>query len=172
MRSMPDATHMLFDFADESARTGWRSVDDVVMGGVSDSDLLVASPQTAAFEGDVSLDHGGGFASVRSPDRLWDLSGFDGLLVRARGDGKRYKLTLYMGSTTSISYRFPFTASATWTDHFAPFGDLVPMRRGRRVPDAPEFNPAAVSTVGFLISDRQAGPFQLELRWIQAATRP
>ncbi len=167
---MPDMTHMLFDFADAEAHTGWRSVDDVVMGGVSDSDLRAASSQTVAFEGTVSLDHGGGFASIRSPDRSWDLGAFDGIRLRARGDGKRYKLTLYTDDASGISYRLPFTAPKAWTNHFAPFDELVPMRRGRQVPDAPAFDPTAVSTIGFLIGDRQAGPFRLELRWLQAVT--
>ena len=169
---MSNSSRVLFDFADATARSGWRNVDDVVMGGVSDSDLIVASDATVAFEGHVSLDHGGGFASVRSPRHTWDLSGFAGIRFRARGDGKRYKLTLYTNDADGISYRFPFTTETNWNDYFVPFDALTPMRRGRHVPDAPVFDPAAVSAVGFLIADEQAGPFRLELRWIQAAAQP
>jgi hypothetical protein len=33
----------------------------------------------------------------------------------------------------------------------------------------PPLNPAKVSSVGFLISDKQAGPFRLEIGWIKAS---
>lgn len=166
--SKPTDALSLFDFTDAQARSGWRAVDDVVMGGVSNSHLVTASSDTAAFEGHVSLEHGGGFASVRSSLQEEDLSAFDGLLIRALGDEKRYKLTLYTDDAEGISYRFPFHAEAGWADYFAPFDALTPMRRGRHVPDAPPFDPSTVSMIGFLISDKQAGPFRLELRWIKA----
>ncbi|HBM53372.1 MAG TPA: NADH:ubiquinone oxidoreductase, partial [Deltaproteobacteria bacterium] len=41
-------------------------VNDVVMGGVSRSQLSLSSTGTLLFEGNISLDYGGGFASVRS----------------------------------------------------------------------------------------------------------
>lgn len=169
---MPSRSATLFDFADASARAHWRNVDDVVMGGVSESALVAAAEDTAAFEGRVSLDHGGGFASVRAPAAPRDLSAFDGLLVRARGDGKRYKLTVYTDDVARVSYRFPFVAEDDWADYFAPFAALTPMIRGRPAPDAPPFDPSAVTTLGFLIGDKQAGPFRLALRWIKAVSKP
>lgn len=169
---MPDRSTMLFDFSDASAHADWRNVDDVVMGGVSESALVTRSAETAAFEGRVSLERGGGFASIRSPEGQYDLSDFDGLLVRARGDGHRYKLTVYTDDARRVSYRFPFIAEDDWADYFAPFEALTPMIRGRAAPDAPPFDPAAVTTVGFLIGDKQAGPFRLELRWIKAVSQP
>ena len=169
---MPNRTTTLFEFTDASAPADWRNVDDVVMGGVSESALVAASEDTAAFEGRVSLDHGGGFASIRAPEDQRDLSAFDGLLVRARGDGNRYKLSVYTDTASRVSYRFPFVAEADWADYFAPFEALSPMIRGRPAPDAPPFDPSAVTTLGFLIGDKQAGPFRLELRWIKAVSEP
>jgi hypothetical protein len=45
------------------------------------------------FAGAVSAAHGGGFASARSRDAdpPWDLRTFDGVRLRVRGDGQRYK---------------------------------------------------------------------------------
>ena len=37
------------------------------------------------------------------------------------------------------------------------------------LPDVPPLNAAKVSSVGLLISDKQAGPFRLEIDWIKAA---
>jgi monofunctional biosynthetic peptidoglycan transglycosylase len=43
------------------------------------------------------------------------------------------------------------------------FVDLVPMWRGRRVPDAPPFDPARAAQMGLVIGDKQAGAFELGL---------
>lgn len=143
----------------------WRVINDTVMGGVSES-RFVETEDGAAFTGTVSLENGGGFASVRAPEGSYDLSGARGVRLRVRGDGKRYKLTFYTEPGGRISYRVPFEAPQTWTDLVLPFDDLVPYRRGRVVPDAPDFAPGAVRTLGFLIGDKQAGPFRLEVREI------
>lgn len=161
----------LFDFgaADAEAARNWRSVDDVVMGGVSES-RFVAIEHGAAFTGTVSLDQGGGFASVRSPERDWDLSAFDGFSLRLRGDGKRYWFTSSMDTTDSVSYRAPVRPPSHWTLESILFDALTPYRRGSHVPDAPPFDPSKVRSIGFLIADEQAGPFQLEVAWVRAIT--
>ncbi len=163
--AMPD--RLLFDFDDPAAADGWTSVDDVVMGGVSDSHLEVRSGSTAAFTGIVSLDRGGGFCSIRAPENEYDLSGYAALQLRVRDDGNRYKFTLYTRAAGQISYRFPFHAPDAWSTVTVPFDELIPFRRGRRVPDAPPFDPSDIRTMGFLIGDTQAGPFTLEIDWIK-----
>jgi NADH dehydrogenase [ubiquinone] 1 alpha subcomplex assembly factor 1 len=57
---------LLFDFNDPEAVHGWHAIDDRVMGGVSRSRLRHDPAGHAVFEGEVSLDRNGGFASVRS----------------------------------------------------------------------------------------------------------
>jgi monofunctional biosynthetic peptidoglycan transglycosylase len=157
----------LFDFsAALDAAAEWRAVNDVVMGGVSESTFEPVEAG-AAFSGTVSLERGGGFASVRAPESTYDLSGADGLRYRLRGDGRRYWCTVYTTPGGSVSYRAPIEPPERWTTLDVPFGDLVPYRRGTRQPDAPAFAPAQVRTIGFLIADEQAGPFRLEVAWIR-----
>lgn len=59
----------LFDFTDPSAANAWHAIDDRVMGGISRSTLRHHPAGHALFEGTVSLERNGGFASVRSLDR-------------------------------------------------------------------------------------------------------
>ena len=47
----------------------------------------------------------------------------------------------------------------------------MPTFRGRLLTDVPALNPAKVTSVGFLISDKQEGPFKLEVAWIKASAR-
>jgi len=49
---------------------------------------------TLEFKGIVSLENNGGFASIRSGTANYDLSDFEGLLIRVRGDGHRYAFNL------------------------------------------------------------------------------
>jgi monofunctional biosynthetic peptidoglycan transglycosylase len=158
----------LFDFQTPDAAENWRTINDTVMGGVSTSEF-VATDEGAVFQGTVSLDRGGGFASVRAPEDRYDLSGTGGLRLVVRGDEKRYKLTLYTRSGGRISYRVPFDAPRTWHTVALSFDALTPFRRGRRVPDAPPFDPSDVRALGVLIGDKQAGPFRLYIRSIVAA---
>lgn len=159
----------LFEFSpsapDDPAE--WRSIDDPVMGGVSESQF-VATEEGAAFTGTVSLAQGGGFASVRAPEADYDLSGNDGLRLRLRGDDKRYWLTTYTDPGGSISYRAPIEPPEHWSTVAVPFDTLTPYRRGTKVPDAPSFDPEQLRTLGFLIADEQKGPFRLEVQWIRA----
>lgn len=159
----------LFDFSppDSDPPEGWRNIDDPVMGGVSES-TFEATESGAAFTGTVSLERGGGFASVRAPESDYDLGGHAGLRFRLRGDEKRYWCTVYTEAGGSVSYRARVAPPETWTTVDVPFDALTPYRRGQKRPDAPPFDPAQVRALGFLIADKQAGPFRLEVAWIRA----
>ena len=160
----------LFDFADPAQAGGWAPVDDVVMGGVSRSELRPTAEGTAVFRGTVSLEHDGGFASVRSGAVEFALGGSAGLALRVRGDGRAYKLQLRTDAAfDGVAYQARFTPPAgAWETVRLPFLAFAPTFRGRVLSDAPPLDPGAARRLGLLISDRQAGPFALELAWIAA----
>lgn len=147
----------------------FHPIGDRVMGGVS-SGALVPGEGCAVFTGEVSFEHHGGFASVRSGTGSWDLSGFQGMELEVLGDGKTYKLSLTTDPRyEAVVYRAPFTPpDGQWTTLPIPFTDFVPTFRGERVPGAPPLDPARISTFGLLISDRQEGNFRLKIRTIKA----
>jgi hypothetical protein len=153
----------LLDFDAEADATLWRPVDDVVMGGVSRSAFEQAEPGIARFSGHVSLENFGGFASVRTPPRDWDAAGARAFLLHVRGDGKTYKFTVRTGDGfDGIQYQARFgTPAGEWTEVRLPVRDFVATFRGRKVPFAPSLDPARVRALGLMISDKQAGPFEL-----------
>lgn len=55
-----------------------------------------------------------------------------------------------------------------WSVVRVPFSTFTSTFRGRTVPSAPKLDPGKVMTVGFIISEKQAGPFRLEIDWISA----
>jgi len=159
----------IFDFQSPT-NTAWQVVNDDVMGGVSSSTFRITDG-VAVFRGAVSLENNGGFASVRSLPAQYDLRDADSFVIRVRGDGRRYKFTARMDrSFDSAIYQCTFTTrNGEWTEQRLPMKDFVASFRGRMLADEPALNPARLTSVGFLISDKQAGAFQLEIAWIKAS---
>jgi len=160
----------LYRFEDAADAVDWQPVDDVVMGGVSSSELALGPQQTGIFSGVLSLAHGGGFASVRTRPRSVDLSAYEGLEIRVRGDGKRYQLRLRTHpGFDGVAYQVAFDAEqGTWHTLRFPFDAFSPTFRGRTVPNAPALDASQIHSFGFLIGDKQAGPFRLEIDWLRA----
>lgn len=163
MIQSPPSAHAgppLLDFSRPEVVWELRIVNDAVMGGVSASQLS----QTDAgirFEGDLSLENNGGFASFRGPVRIPVES--KRLLATVRGDGQRYKLTLKLDdSSKSAQYQAAFVAPREWqTLRFSP-DDFAAFFRGRTVA-APIVRFADVKYLGVMISDKQSGAYKLEL---------
>lgn len=152
----------------------WQIVNDTVMGGVSRSQVGRESDGHLIFTGHVSLENNGGFASVRSAPSTLGLAGTTALQVRLRGDGKRYKLT----ARTDDGFDGPnyqaaiSTQAGEWQTVEVPMTTFVPSFRGRRVTGAPPLAGERIRSLGFLISDQQAGPFRLEVASIAGIVRP
>ena len=161
----------LFDFQAATASPAWEVVNDDVMGGVSTSQFQVLTTGCAIFSGTVRLENNGGFASVRSAPVREDLTGLVAFVLRVRGDGRRYKFSVRTGEEVDTPlYQCSFTTKQDeWEEHRLEFIDFVPTFRGRVLTDVPPLNPAKVKSVGFLIADKQAGLFRLEIGWIKAS---
>jgi hypothetical protein len=156
----------LWDLSDPAAVSEWYTVQDRVMGGVSDGFVGPSGRGTALFAGDVSLENNGGFASLRSPPGEHDLGDYDGVAIRLRGDGKTYKLSLRPQGGDYPTYQASFeTEPRQWRTVTVPFDKLVPTYRGR-VLEGPTLDISRVGSVGILISDKQEGPFEFEVEWI------
>ncbi|MEJ2025051.1 MAG: CIA30 family protein [Deltaproteobacteria bacterium] len=161
---------VLFDFQKSRKLTDWRIVNDGVMGGLSQSNIFLSESNTALFQGTVSLENNGGFSSVRTSPRLYKLDGYHGIMLRLKGDGKKYQFRLRTDDRfDGISYRYRFkTERNKWMIIRGPFNECVPVFRGRILNDVPPITPKKIQQIGFLIADKQAGPFKLEIDWIKA----
>jgi NADH dehydrogenase [ubiquinone] 1 alpha subcomplex assembly factor 1 len=159
----------IIDFGDADEKGRWEAVNDMVMGGLSEGHMSAVGG-AAIFHGRVSLENFGGFASVRSLLREFDLRGYDGLIVRVRGDGRRYRLRLKTDDDfEGLAYQAAFfTDPAEWTEPHLSFDEFVPVFRGAVVQGAPPLDPAKVRRIGFMIADKQEGPFRLVIREVRA----
>ena len=148
----------------------WTSVNDVVMGGVSDSLMQVSEDGKGIFAGHLSLENNGGFASVRAPLPENDFTGYDGIVLRVKGDGKRYSFRVRTDMLfDGVVYRQEFeTVAGEWMGVELPFSEFTPSFRSRTVSGAPPLDPSRVFQIGFLISEKQEGEFRLEIERIEA----
>ncbi len=168
---IPSQTITLFDFAKPESARDWWVVNDGVMGGISESSIVLEEGR-ALFSGTLSLENNGGFASVRTRLRGQDLVGSNGFLLRVRGDGRSYKLRVRTHrSYDGIAYSADFTTDAgAWQTVQIATDRFRPTFRGRTVVGAPPLTMAEVRQLGFMVSDKQEGAFQLEIDWIKAYT--
>ncbi|MFC1805991.1 CIA30 family protein [Planctomycetota bacterium] len=161
---------VLFSSENPGAGVRWIAVNDGVMGGVSKGGVRFADDGVLVFSGTLSLENRGGFASIRSVQDPIDLSGNEGLAVRVRGDGRRYWLTVKTDRWIMAgSYRVEFdTTPGEWTEIRTPFADFRATSFGRELPNVPPPDPTKLSSIGFLIADKKAGPFSLQVASIKA----
>lgn len=161
---------LLFD-APQGTAAPWQIVNDDVMGGVSTSNLNMEAT-AAVFQGELSKRNNGGFASVRLVINAPDLTSCDAFRLTLRGDGRRYRFTVRTADCPEgVSYQCGLdTRSGEWETHLTLFHRFVASIRGRILPDAPPMDPAKITTLGFLISDHQEGPFRLEIARIEGFT--
>lgn len=161
----------LFRFDTPASVADWSPIDDAVMGGCSTSRLRLDAAGHAVFEGEVSLRHGGGFASVRTRPLPLGLAGAQACVIELCGDGRRYKLNLRTDDGfDGVNHQAQFDPPlGTWTTLRLPLSTFAATWRGRPVPGAAPLDPAQLRQVGLMTADHQAGPFALAVRAIGLA---
>jgi len=174
-----------FDFTQASSDiSAWGALDDVVMGGVSEGSFFMAGskPRSAVFAGRVSTENSGGFSSVRTRnfEPPFNFQGQEGLWLRVKGDGQRYKFIVRNSqSWDSPAYVYIFdTVADEWIDVRVPFADLVPTFRAKSVPSSSPFDPGQTVSFQLMLSKFEydgrlnpqfsAGPFNLAVAKIEA----
>lgn len=178
-------TQPLFDFTQHSSdlKEVWGALDDVVMGGVSESNIRFRDA-IAEFSGNVSIANSGGFASVRTRnfEPAIDLSGYDGIALRVKGDGNRYKFMLRTESRwDGVAHCHSFdTVANTWITVRIPFAEFIPVLRAKTVSDTP-LDPQCVNAFQLMLSKFeydgalnphfQPGSFQLQIESISGYGR-
>jgi len=170
-------TAALFDFAKTPDLAGrWRSLNDGVMGGVSDGRMRSAISGThAVFEGTVRLENNGGFSSVRASFGSGiDLSQFQGFYMDVRpGDeasaGKEYLLIVKDDEcmTTQVNFKAKFGTGKKggWERVKVPFAAFDrPERMGRAVMRG-ALRTEAVCEVGLMVlkGEGNVGAFALDV---------
>ena len=159
----------LFDFTEADAPKQWQTVNDGVMGGVSEGKFKITDTKTMEFFGTLSLANNGGFASVRTKAKKLSLEKDDALVAKIRGDGRQYMLNLYPNKQRmAYSYRATVqTKKDEWIEVKVPLDKFEATSFGRIVKNAGLVKPEEINSLGFMLGDKKAGPFKMEIEWIK-----
>ena len=148
--------------------TNWYIVNDDVMGGISKSYLSINQEKNLIFNGYLSLENNGGFASSRLSFNKETLTGIKSFKMRIKGDGNIYKLRLRQNNRRA-SYSCDFKSlKDKWIEIDISLEDFKPSWRGYYYNDYPDLEIEEINSMGIQISDKQEGDFKLEIKYIKA----
>ena len=146
----------------------WNIVNDDVMGGISTSTMSLNKEKNLLFNGNLSLENNGGFASSRLSLEKNILNGVKFFKIKFKGDGNTYKLR-FRQNNRRASYSHDFKSSKDeWIEVDLRVEDFKATWRGYSYSDYPALEPKEVISMGLQISDKQEGEFILEIEYIKA----
>jgi len=155
----------VYSFSTQTNIKEWRIVNDGVMGGISKSSLLLTDAGHGQFSGHVSLANNGGFTSIQLNTTAILAKDKKFIVLRVKGDGKRYEFRLKGEISQSASYVHQFATSGEWENIRLTISEFYPQLMGRKL-DIPNFNFERIEQLSFLISNKQEEDFQLLIDWI------
>lgn len=161
-----EKNRLLFNFDSPAIEKTWVTVNDNVMGGVSDGNFKITKEKALFFYGNLSLENNGGFASVRSIPTKLALKKNDSISFQAKGDGREYTINLYTNKRlTAFSYRQAFqTKNGEWLDLSFPLSKFVATSFGRTIPNSQPVNPEEIESIGFMLGDKKSGTFEITFK--------
>ena len=164
---------LIFDFNTTESGKTWVSVNDNVMGGVSEGKFKITQDKTLFFNGSLSLENNGGFASIRCIPMQLGLKKNDSICFQAKGDGREFTMNLYTNKRLpAFSYRQSFqTKKNEWIELTLPLEKFIATSFGKVIPKAEPINPSEIESLGFMIGDKKPGAFQIEFKNITAKSK-
>ena len=153
-------TSLIFDFKKDADVRSWRIVNDTVMGGRSSASFQLNEEGYGLFEGRVSLENNGGFASLRHRFNKENVDQFSKLVLRIKGDGKRYQVRIKDDRRRYFSYISYIETTGEWQDIELPLDEFYAYFRGYRV-NSPNFNHDQMEEIALLIGNKKAESFSL-----------
>ena len=153
-------THIIFDFNAHADIQNWKIVDDVVMGGRSAGTFSINDEGFGVFEGNISLRNNGGFSSLRYTFSRTNVNNYTKIIIKLRGDGKKYQFRIKSNTGDYYSYISTFVTSGEWQEIAIPLKDMYPGFRGRKL-DMPNFDNAYIEEIAFLIGNKKEETFKL-----------
>lgn len=151
---------ILYDFNKSSDSNEWQILDDVVMGGKSNSNFTIDENGHGKFHGEVSTQNNGGFSSVRRIFKDVKTERTSKFLVTLKGDGKDFQFRLKDKTSSPKSYVTTFSTTGDWQKVEISLDDLYPTYRGQKL-KMPNYNHESFQEIAFFIGNAKAENFIL-----------
>ena len=160
-------TSLIIDFGNEDRVNDWYVVTDRVMGGRSDSKLSYSN-QSLLFSGYVSLENNGGFASIRSVQKILDLSAYSEVQIKFRTANLDRTFALRLNTNNRYyrpSYNHYFKAQSTdWQTVSFKLDDFKETILGKTTGKTiPLDKLKRILRLGIMLNDKKEGSFSLEI---------
>lgn len=153
---------LIFDFNKASTISDWKLVNDVVMGGRSTSQFYQDEKRNGVFTGKVSLENNGGFSFLRYRFNKKNIEGFKKVIIKLKGDGKKYQFRAKSNKYSQESYIKVFETTGEWQTIEILLSELQPTYRGQKL-NIPNFSSNKLEEIGFLIGNKKNESFKLVL---------
>jgi hypothetical protein len=146
----------------------WTAINDTVMGGRSEGKVSM-NKNSLSFEGSISFDNNGGFASVRGPFKTTDLSEYTNVEIRYKTTGQSVALTLENYRPFYMPYykkTLPNSAGK-WDIITLSLMDFKAYRLGKTTGDSLSKEVLKkIIRIGFINGEKKEGSFSLEVDYI------
>lgn len=156
----------LFNFSRGVNIKKWRIINDDVMGGISSSSFKLNKEGHGVFQGKVSTENNGGFASVRHIMDQISIKELTTIRIMVKGDGKNYQFRIKNKTSDYFSYITTFNTNGEWQIVELKLKDFYASFRGRKL-DIPNFDKKEIGQVAFLIANGENEEFKLEIDKIE-----
>ena len=138
----------------------WRVVNDDVMGGISKSQVYENLEGHIEFSGNVSIDNNGGFDSLRYNCGKITVENNTKIILKIKGDGKKYQLRIRASNKDYFSYTSTFKTSGEWEEISIKLDMMYPSFRGTRL-NMENFSQKAIEQISILIGNKKNENFKL-----------
>ena len=157
-----DNRSTIFDFKNSKNTSNWYVVNDGVMGGLSQGTLSINNAGNGLFKGYVTTENNGGFSSIRHEFNKKDVSKFEHIVIKVKGDGKDYQFRIKEKSSQRYSYISTFRTTGEWQTIKIPLSSFYPSFRGNTL-DKPNYLGGVMEEIAILIGNKKKEKFSLEI---------
>ncbi|MEM6378490.1 MAG: CIA30 family protein [Bacteroidota bacterium] len=167
--TFPSTAPFRIDFGETGNAQDWMIVNDGVMGGLSRGEGFFTD-SSLVFQGEVSLDNNGGFASLRSAYQDFDLSTYDKVVIRCKSKGVQFAFTMNIYRQFYLpSFKKRISASSEdWQIIELPLKEFYAYRLGRQLDyKLDQENLEQIIRLGFITDEKKYAPFKFEIDYLE-----
>ena len=161
----------LIDFGNLSEKNQeWVLLSDNIMGGVTKSKIEYTN-NSVLLSGNISLDNYGGFSSIKTKYKSFDLSKYMGIKIKFKSTNQKFGFTLEDNQNwTQPNYKYEFSAKKddTWEEVTIYFKDFKEIIIGEPTGNLMKSKSLKnIVRMGIMTSEKKEGSFTIEVDYIE-----
>ena len=144
----------------KASQNQWEIVNDNVMGGVSVGDFKFQNNKLIFF-GKLSSKFNGGFASIRTRERI-QINSCEKINLKVIGDGNTYQIRIKDNLSNYYSYAQDFKTNGLEQNITLSLSEFKPVFRGTPL-SLKNFDKKLITELTFMIVSKKEPDFKLEI---------